>query len=207
MVAIVSEIIDWLRPAFEVAGYAIVPAAMFLESAAFVGILLPGDVILAVGGVYAARGTLALPWVIVIGTIAAIAGETTGYMLGGRYGARLISHLPFADRFAARIDRAEASMRRNAGRSIVLGRLLTGVAGTVPFAAGTAGIGTKTFLLYTVPTVTAWATAVVLVGYLVGNNVETIDNILSTFGWAVLGLLAAVLLARWGRRRWKEHRS
>ena len=46
-----------------------------------------------------------------------------------------------------------------------------------------------------------------MVGYLVGNNVETIDNILSTFGWAVLGLLAAGLLARWGRRRWKEHRS
>ena len=153
MVAIVSEVIEWLRPAFEVAGYAIVPAAMFLESAAFVGILVPGDVILAVGGVYAARGTLALPWVIVIGTIAAIAGETTGYALGRQYGTKLLFHLPFAVRFAERLDRAEASMRRNAGRSIVLGRLLTGVAGTVPFAAGTAGIGTKTFLLYTVPTV------------------------------------------------------
>ena len=50
VLALVTEIVDWLRPAFVTAGYAVVPAAMFLESAALLGVLVPGDVILAQHG-------------------------------------------------------------------------------------------------------------------------------------------------------------
>ncbi len=64
--AIVTEIVDWLRPAFTTAGYAIVPVAMFLESAAFLGVLIPGDVILAVAGVYVGRGEMSVPIVIAL---------------------------------------------------------------------------------------------------------------------------------------------
>ena len=51
MQAFVSEVFEWLRPAYETAGYAIVAAAMFLESGLLLGIVVPGDVILAMAGV------------------------------------------------------------------------------------------------------------------------------------------------------------
>ena len=205
--AIVTEIVDWLRPAFTTAGYAIVPAAMFLESAAFLGVLIPGDVILAVAGVYAGRGDMSVPIVIALGIAGALAGEMTGFLVGRRYGRSAVDHLPFADRIGRRVDRATDSIHSNAGKTIVVGRFATGVAGMVPFAAGMADVPTKTFVLYSVPLVAAWATGVVLLGVLVGNNVELIDRILSSVGWAVLGTVALVLVARWLWTRRRAHAS
>jgi membrane-associated protein len=202
--AIVTEIVDWLRPAFTTAGYAIVPIAMFLESAAFLGVLIPGDVILAVAGVYAGRGEMSVPIVIALGIAGALAGEMTGFLVGRRYGRSAVDHLPFAEHIGRRVDRATDSIHENAGKTIVVGRFATGVAGIVPFAAGMADVPTKTFVLYSVPLVAGWATGVVLLGVLVGNNVELIDRILSSLGWAVLGMAVLALAARWA---WKHRRA
>ncbi|HZN43499.1 MAG TPA: hypothetical protein VFC08_07205, partial [Actinomycetota bacterium] len=73
---LVTELVDWLQPFFSTFGYLIVPLAMFLESAALTGVVVPGDVIMAIGGVYAAQGDLALPIVICLGWFGAILGET-----------------------------------------------------------------------------------------------------------------------------------
>jgi membrane protein DedA with SNARE-associated domain len=202
--AIVTEIVDWLRPAFTTVGYAIVPTAMFLESAAFLGVLIPGDVILAVAGVYAAAGEMSVPIVIVLGIAGALAGETAGYVVGRRYGRSAIGHLPFADRIGRKVDRTSDAIHANAGKTIVAGRFATGVAGVVPFAAGMADVPTRTFFLYSVPLVVGWATGVVLLGTLVGNNVELIDRILSSIGWFVLGALILAIAGRWA---WHRRRS
>jgi len=202
--AIVTEIIDWLRPAFTTVGYAIVPTAMFLESAAFLGVLIPGDVILAVAGVYAAAGEMSVPAVIVLGIAGALAGETAGYVVGRRYGRSAVGHMPFADRIGTKLDRASEAIHANAGKTIVAGRFATGVAGMVPFAAGMADVPMRTFFLYSVPLVVGWATAVVLLGTLIGNNVELIDRILSSIGWFVLGAAILVLASRWA---WRRRRS
>jgi undecaprenyl-diphosphatase len=150
---------------------------------------------------------MSVPIVIALGIAGALAGEMTGFLVGRRYGRSAVDHLPFADRIGRRVDRATDSIHSNAGKTIVVGRFATGVAGMVPFAAGMADVPTKTFVLYSVPLVAAWATGVVLLGVLVGNNVELIDRILSSVGWAVLGTVALVLVARWLWTRRRAHAS
>jgi hypothetical protein len=61
---IVREIVDIAGGFFRVACYVVVPAAVFLETFALIGTVVPGDVIFALGGVYAARRDLALPVVL-----------------------------------------------------------------------------------------------------------------------------------------------
>lgn len=203
MQAFVAEVIDWLRPAYTTAGYALVPAAMFLESGLLLGIVVPGDVILAMAGVYVARGVLSLPIVIVVAVLATIAGEVSGYWLGRRVGRPIIERLPFADRFGRKLDEATKAIRANAGKTIVVGRFATGAAGTVPFAAGVAEVPFGTFLAFGVPAIAVWSIAIVLLGTLIGDNVETIDRIVSTFGWAVLAIATVAIAARW---LWRRHR-
>ena len=53
--ALIAELIEWVRPFFETFGYVIISVAMFFESAVFTGIVVPGDLILAIGGVYAGQ--------------------------------------------------------------------------------------------------------------------------------------------------------
>ena len=201
MQAFVEEVIEWLQPAYDTAGYALVAGAMFLESGLLLGIVVPGDVILAMAGVYVTRGELSFPIVVGLAVLGTTAGEVTGYWLGRRFGRPIIERLPFSDRLRPKVDEAAKALRRNSGKAIVLGRFATGAGGTLPFAAGVAEIPFARFLLFAVPTILVWATALVLLGTLVGDHVETLDRIVSTFGWAVL---AAIVLAVAGRIVWKR---
>ena len=202
--ALVQELVDWLQPFFSTFGYLIVPVAMALESGAFTGIVVPGDVILAIGGVYAAQGDLALPLVIGLAWFGALVGSTAGYVLGRRYGESFVKRLPLLNRFEDRIEDVKSSIERNAGKTIVVGRFVTGAGGFIPFVAGTSRVPPRTFFLYTIPTLLVWTAGLSLVGFFVGNNVGTIDRILSTIGWVgfgIVALLVAIVLLRRRRRR------
>lgn len=201
--ALVTQLVDWLRPFFVSWGYVIVSVAMFFESAAFTGILVPGDVILALGGVYAGRGELALPVVIACGAIFGVVGSSTGYLLGRRYGKSILRRAPILRRFQDRMDQAQASVAANAGKTIVLGRFITGAAVFVPFVAGASGVRARTFFTYAIPTMLVWTTGLALLGFFVGNNVGTIDRILSRIGLAGLGL-GVLLIGIW---IWRHRRA
>lgn len=202
LAALITPFLDWLEPFFASFGYVIVSVAMFFESAAFTGILVPGDVILALGGVYAGRGELALPAVIACGAIFGVVGSSTGYLLGRRYGKSILRRAPILRRFQDRLDRAQASIAANAGKTIVLGRFITGAAVFVPFVAGASGVRARTFFTYTIPTMLVWSAGLALLGFFVGNNVGTIDRILSRIGLAGLGLGVLVVgLWIWRQRR------
>ncbi|MDP9119273.1 MAG: DedA family protein [Actinomycetota bacterium] len=202
LAALITPLLDWLEPFFASFGYVIVSVAMFFESAAFTGILVPGDVILALGGVYAGRGELALPAVIACGAIFGVVGSSTGYLLGRRYGKSILRRAPILRRFQDRLDRAQASIAANAGKTIVLGRFITGAAVFVPFVAGASGVRARTFFTYAIPTMLVWSAGLALLGFFVGNNVDTIDRILSRVGLAGLGLGVLVVgLWIWRQRR------
>ena len=204
--ALVTQLLEWLRPFFETFGYVIVSVAMFFESAAFTGIFVPGDVILAIGGVYAGQGELSLAGVIACGAFFGVLGTSVGYLLGRRYGDAFLRRAPILRRFEDRLTLAQRSIAANAGKTIVLGRFVTGAAVFVPFVAGSSGVRPRTFFLYAIPTMVVWVAGLSLVGYLVGDNVETIDRIISRIGLAGLGL--AVLIVGfwiWRHRRASEN--
>jgi membrane-associated protein len=204
--AFVQEVIEWLQPAYDAAGYALVAAAMFLESGLLLGVVVPGDVILAMAGVYVTRGELSFPIVIGLAVLGTTAGEVTGYWLGRRFGRSILDRLPFADRLRPKVDKGAEALLRNSGKAIVLGRFATGAGGTLPFAAGVAEIPFGRFLVFAVPTILVWATALVLLGTIVGDHVETLDSIVSTFGWAVLAAIVLVIAGRIVWRRVREAR-
>jgi membrane-associated protein len=204
-VAIVETLLDWIGPFFSTYGYVLIVAATVLESSAFVGVVVPGDVILAIGGVYAARGDLSLPWVIGLGALGTMAGESIGYWLGHRYGEALLRRLPFADRAQDKIDRAREAFSRNDSKVLLVGRFASGLRVIVPFTAGMSQTTSyRRFMAFVIPTAIVWAVGVSLLGYLLGENVGLIDTILSRFGW---GVLALVVLAVAGNFVWRRVRS
>jgi membrane protein DedA with SNARE-associated domain len=203
----VVELVDRLRPWFETFGYAVVAAGVFLESALLLGLIVPGDVILALGGAYAANGTLSMPVVLAFAIGFGWLGQTAGYVLGRRYGEALLRRAPLLSRFADRFDRARDALRRNGGKAIVLGRFATGLGSTLPFAAGTSGIEPRTFFAFALPTVAVWASLIVSIGYVAGDNLGTIDRILHAVGWVGLGLVVLVLTGWWLVRRRRGGRT
>ena len=206
-VALIETLLDWIGPFFSTYGYALIVVATLLESSAFVGVVVPGDVILAMGGIYAARGELSLPWVIVLGALGTMGGESIGYWLGHRYGEALLRRLPFADRAQDKIDRAREAYARNDSKVLLVGRFASGLRVIVPFTAGMSQTSYRRFMAFVVPTAIVWAFAVGLLGYLLGENVELIDTILSRFGWGVLALVILGVAGNFVWRRLRGRRS
>jgi membrane protein DedA with SNARE-associated domain len=204
MAGLVDSLVRWIEPAYVTAGYVIVGAGVLMERSIFIGLIVPGDLILALGGVYASQGHMSLPLVIVIGTLAAIAGESTGFLLGRRFGARMIARIPLVRRVEPRLDQATAYFRRRGGWTVAIGRYATAAGAFIPFTAGVAGMPYRRFLLFDVPAVAVWAAGITIFGYVFGENLDFVDTALSRFGYIMLGLLACLLLGRW---LWKRVRT
>jgi membrane-associated protein len=205
--ALLPEIIRWFGPAFSVAGYAIVAGAALLERSIFIGLVVPGDIVLAAGGVYAARGELGLGWVITIGVFAAAVGESIGYWLGRRHGKGLIDRIPLVRRLSGQLDAAERYFKEHGGRTVALGRFASAVGTFIPFTAGVARMPYGRFLLFDLPSIAVWGAGIALIGYAFGENVDRVERILSRFGWIMLGILVVLVIGRMLVRRVRVTRA
>ncbi len=200
--ALITEIVEWVGPAFQGAlGYAIITVVVLMERSLFLSLLVPGDVVLALGGVYAGRGDLELVAVILLGAVAGLISESVGFWLGDRFGAGLLERIPVVRRSVHKLPQIRRYFSKHGGRLVVIGRYAA-VAGTfVPFVAGTGQMPYRRFLLFDVPAVAMWAVGVSLVGYVLGRNLELIDRVISSFGWLMLVVLIGLVAALWWRRR------
>ena len=203
MLAVVKQLVKWVEPVFTNAGYPIVAAAVLMERSIFLGLIVPGDVILALGGVYAGREAMNLYAVIAIGAAAAICGESIGYWLGNRYGRSLIRRIPLVRALDERFDAAEQYFKKRGGMTVAVGRYATAAGAFVPFVAGMSKMRFRTFLAYDVPAIIVWATGITLIGYFFGSNLDKVDRILSRFGLIMLAVLVLMIV---GGILWKRLR-
>ena len=203
VVAVLKQIVSWISPAFREAGYAVIVGGVLMERSIFVGLIVPGDVILLLGGLYAQLGDLNLAWVIVVGTLSAVAGESIGYWLGRRYGLGLVRRLPFGAAIERRLEGAQAYFERRGGWTVALGRYATAAGAFIPFIAGAAHMPYRRFMLFDVPAIAVWAAGISVLGFFFGSELDAIERALSRFGWIAFGLLVAYLA--W--RAWRGRRS
>lgn len=206
--SLVEKIVTWLEPVFLSAGYLVIAVAVLMERSLFIGLIIPGDVILALGGVYASKGKLNVVLVVVIGTLAAITGESVGYWLGRRFGARLIRRLPLVGSyFYEKLQDAEEHFKRRGGLTVALGRYATAAGAFIPFSAGVGKMPYRRFLMFDVPAVAVWATGITIFGYVFGQNLPFIDRVLSRFGYIVLSMFVGYFVARWALKRRRERKE
>lgn len=204
---LVERIVDWVEPVFVSAGYLIIAGAVLMERSIFVGLIVPGDLILALGGVYASKGKLNLAAVICIGIVAAIIGESIGYALGRRYGIRLIKRIPLVGRLATQLEMSQDYFKRHGGKTVAIGRYATAAGAFIPFTAGVAKMPYRRFLLFDVPAIVVWAVGISIFGYAFGQNLGFVDKVLSSFGYGVLALLILIFGGRFAWKRYRDRRE
>src|SRR5437762_6463101 len=117
--------------------YALVAVMAFLETGAFVGLLVPGEMVVIVGGVVAGQGHIELLPLLGLTWICAFTGDLTGYALGRRLGRRvLLEHGPHVHITEARLARVETLFARYGLGTILIGRFVGLVRPIAPFLAG-----------------------------------------------------------------------
>jgi len=206
--SLVEKIVDWIEPAFIAAGYFIIAAGVLLERSVFIGLIVPGDLILALGGVYASQHKMNLAVVIVIGTLAAITGESVGFLLGRHHGRRVVRRIPFiGDWLSTKLEESEEYFKKHGGLTVAIGRYATAAGAFIPFTAGASKMSYRTFILFDAPAIAVWAAGISIFGYAFGQHLDFIDKTLSRFGYVVLGLVVVLFAGRWLWRRWRPRRD
>jgi membrane protein DedA with SNARE-associated domain len=174
-------------------GYAAVGGFILGESA---GLPLPGETALIAGAGLAAAGHLSLPIVVLVATIAAIVGDTAGYLLGRRGGRAFLLRdgLGAAHRRHA-VARADAFFARYGMAAVFFGRWVPLVRIVAALCAGAAQMPWRRFAVANAAGALTWATTVGTVAWLLGPGGAT--------AMAAGGLLLGAVTMAMG---WMHHR-
>jgi membrane-associated protein len=144
---------------------------IFAECGLLIGFFLPGDSLLFTAGLLVSTGFIDTNILIVclLITIAALAGNFTGYWIGHKAGPAVFSRPN--SRFFRReyVDRTKQFFDRFGGRAIVLARFVPIVRTFITVMAGAAGMNFRSYAIYTTIGGVLWGVGVTLLGYYLGN--------------------------------------
>jgi membrane protein DedA with SNARE-associated domain/membrane-associated phospholipid phosphatase len=154
--------------------YLIVGAFAFAETGAFVGLVVPGETVMLLGGAVAGQGAIDIYLLIAIAWFSAWAGDTTSFFLGRRLGREFVMrHGPRFGISHERFERVEDYFSRHGGKTIFIGRFISLVRAFAPFIAGSSGMRYRAFVPYSILGTGLWASAHILVGYFFSRSIET----------------------------------
>jgi undecaprenyl-diphosphatase len=154
--------------------YLLVAVFAFAETGAFIGLVVPGETVMLLGGAVAGQGAISIYLLIAIAWFACWAGDTTSFFIGRRLGREfVIKHGPRVGIGHERFERVEDYFSRHGGKTIFIGRFISLIRAFAPFVAGSSGMRYRAFVPYSILGCGLWASAHILVGYFFSRSIET----------------------------------
>lgn len=195
--------------------YLLVFFDLFLESSAFLGVILPGDTIAILMGVLAG-GHIYSFWVSLILIIAGVfLGDVSGYLLGRYKGEVILKKSPWVKHhYDATHDRILAYKQRFGAWIIFVGRFLPVIRAFTPFSMGVARMNFGKLVGVALVTSMLWGTGWFILGWFFGHNWKALESILKPVGFGVAGAYVIVILGAFAwhhrgdiRRFWNRTRK
>ena len=172
--------------------YLLVGAFAFLETGAGVGLVVPGETVMLLGGAVAGQGAISVYLLIAIAWFSAWAGDTTSFFVGRRLGRGFVlEHGPRVGITRERFEKVEDYFGRHGGKTILVGRFVSLVRALAPFVAGSSGMRYRAFVPYSILGTGIWASAHILIGYFFSRSIDKAAKYAGR-GAFLLGTLIAV---------------
>lgn len=165
-------LIDWMLLKLGVYVYFGLFFIIFAETGLAVGFFLPGDSLLVVAGLFAAAGKLNLAVLMITLFVAAVVGDTVGYLTGRKMGRTLFTKPKSRFFNPKHIAKAHAFYEKHGGKTIVLARFVPIVRTFAPIVAGAAEMTYRNFILYNIFGGLFWVVSMLSAGYFLGGLVE-----------------------------------
>jgi membrane-associated protein len=184
--------------------YLLVGGLAFLETAALVGLVVPGETAVVAAGVVAGRGEVELLPLLALIWLAAVAGDIASFLLGRRLGRPFLEAHGVRLRLDGdRLARIESFYDRHGGKAVIAGRFVGVARAVTPFLAGASGFALRRFVPYSLAGALAWATLFTLVGYAFSGSFAEAGDLATRIALAaaLLLVLLFVLTSRVRSRR------
>ncbi len=205
-----GEILPWLSDLLVSGGIWILFVVCVLETAFFLGLVIPSGPLIVLASFLAMRGVFSPVAVVVAVVVGGIVGDQIGYLLG-RYSRDRFR--PMGGRIGSvwRVAEQRTSLLfvQHSMMSITIGRTISFVRTMIPWFAGRSRITYRRFLVYDGLGILAWAAFFLGTGFLAGEGWRIAADRVGVGGAvaAVVLLLAAVVLALQIRKRRRSFRG
>lgn len=159
-------------------GYLGVFTIVFLESGLLIGFFFPGDSLLFTAGFLASQGFLDIKILITGCFLAAVAGDSIGYLIGKKLGPKIFNRENSIFFHKKYLERAQKFYDKHGGKTIILARFVPVIRAFAPVVAGVGTMNYKKFLAYNLIGGVLWAIGVTLAGYYLGSLIPDVDKYL-----------------------------
>ncbi|MFN8160652.1 MAG: bifunctional DedA family/phosphatase PAP2 family protein [Solirubrobacterales bacterium] len=190
-----QQILDDIASALGAWTYLLVGLFAFLETGAFVGLFVPGETVMLIGGAVAGQGAVDVYLLIAVAWFGAWLGDTTSFHVGRRLGRGFVlRHGPRLGISEERFERVEDYFSRHGGKTILIGRFISLVRALAPFVAGSSGMRYRAFVPYSILGTGIWSSEHILIGYVFSRSVDSAAKYAGR-GAFLLGSLIVVTVA------------
>jgi membrane-associated protein len=167
-------------------GYFGVAAIVFAESGLFIGFFLPGDSLLFTAGFLASQDYFNVFFLIPLLILAAILGDTVGYLFGAKVGPKIFSRPDSLLFHQEHIQRAEKFYKEHGRATIILARFMPVIRTFAPIIAGVGRMPYRTFIIYNIVGGFLWVVMLTLFGYFLGRVVPNVDRYILPIVFAII---------------------
>ena len=193
---------DLVTQIYEAVGYIGVALWVAIES---VVIPIPSELVLPFAGFLVGTGAAVEPltgqpwsyWLVVLtGTLGATIGALVAYAIGAWGGRPVIQRWGrYVGITGADLDRAEAFFARHGEAASFFGRMVPVIRSLVSFAAGVARMPLGRFIVFSFLGSLPFTALLVFAGVQLGANWESIGGVIKRFEYAIVGVLAIIVVA------------
>lgn len=185
-------------------GYLGIFVLMTIESSF---IPFPSEVVLIPAGVLVQKGEMTFLLVLAFGVLGSIAGALVNYYLAFYLGRKAVNKLIFKygkiffinDKS---IEKAENYFARHGEITTFVGRLIPGIRQIISLPAGFSKMKLGKFIFYTALGAGIWATILIYLGILFGNNMALVEEHLREITFTTIALvLVLILFYIWKKKR------
>jgi membrane protein DedA with SNARE-associated domain len=174
------------------AGYAALILFGFLEAAC---IPISSEITFGFAGVLAYEGHLNLALVIIIGSLAELAGSYASYAVGRVGGKPLVHRLGrYVLVTESDVSRAERFLEGRGGWAITVGRMLPFVRAFVSIVAGLVRVPAVRFGILSLIGTVIYATVLSCLGYALGSEWTKVSHGLSIVGYALFAIVVIAIV-------------
>lgn len=172
----------------ETVGYIGLFAIVFAETGLLIGFFLPGDSLLFTAGFLASQGIFNIYVLCFLMFVAAVVGDSAGYLIGHKYGKRLFKKEDSLLFHKDHLERAKSFYEKHGGKTIIIARFMPIIRTFAPVVAGIGDMRYSTFITYNIIGGLLWAVGLPTLGFVLGSSIPDVDKYL-------LPIVAIIVLA------------
>lgn len=201
----IEGIVDWLEHIILTVGY---PGVFFTVALESFFAPIPSEALMPFVGYMAYQGELNVYITIILTALGGFVGTLPFYVIGylgkepfERFLRKYGKYLFISDKG---IDKVFEMFDEHGNKIIFFGRLIPTIRTLVSFPAGVAKMNFGVFTLYSIAGSLVWSTALILIGYLLGDQWQTAIEWVSAYEKIVMIILGIGLLVYIGYFVYKE---